>query len=57
MNIFIYIGIIILVVFLYYINIAPKVIIKDECKYNRYGCCNDKLTTKLDQEGTNCRGF
>ncbi len=31
--------------------------IKDECIYNRYGCCNDKLTTKLDQKGTNCRGF
>ena len=57
MNIFIYIGIIILVIFLYYKNITPSVIIKDECKYNRYGCCNDKLTTKLDQDGTNCRGF
>jgi hypothetical protein len=27
------------------------------CKYKRYGCCNDNLTTKLDQNGTNCRGF
>jgi len=27
------------------------------CKFKRYGCCNDNLTTKLDQNGTNCRGF
>ena len=27
------------------------------CLYNRYGCCTDKLTPKLDQNGTNCRGF
>jgi hypothetical protein len=27
------------------------------CLYRRFGCCNDKLTPKLDQEGTNCRGF
>ena len=27
------------------------------CIYKRWGCCNDKLTTKLDQYGTNCRGF
>ena len=29
--------------------------IKDECIYNRHGCCDDNLTTKLDQQGTNCR--
>jgi hypothetical protein len=27
------------------------------CINKRYGCCNDKITPKLDQEGTNCRGF
>lgn len=31
--------------------------IKTECKYRRWGCCNDKLTPKLDPDGTNCRGF
>lgn len=27
------------------------------CLWNRYGCCNDKLTPKLDVWGSNCRGF
>ena len=27
------------------------------CLYNRFGCCPDKLTPRLDQDGTNCRGF
>ena len=31
--------------------------IHDNCLYKRFGCCNDKLTPKLDQDGTNCRGF
>jgi len=31
--------------------------ITDDCRYKRFGCCNDKLTPKLDQDGTNCRGF
>ena len=31
--------------------------IKTNCLYNRYGCCNDKLTPKLDPWGSNCRGF
>jgi hypothetical protein len=31
--------------------------IQNGCLYNRYGCCNDKLTPKLDQFGSNCRGF
>jgi uncharacterized protein YxeA len=32
-------------------------VIEADCKYKRWGCCNDKLTTRLDQDGTNCRGF
>jgi hypothetical protein len=31
--------------------------INDDCKYKRFGCCFDKITTKLDKDGTNCRGF
>ena len=31
--------------------------IQNGCLYNRYGCCNDKLTPKLDSMGSNCRGF
>lgn len=31
--------------------------IKNGCLYKRWGCCPDKLTTKLDPEGSNCRGF
>ena len=27
------------------------------CKWRRYGCCNDKITAKLDVFGSNCRGF
>ena len=27
------------------------------CKYRRFGCCNDKITAKLDFMGSNCRGF
>ena len=28
-----------------------------DCKYQEHGCCNDKLTAKLDYQGSNCRGF
>jgi len=27
------------------------------CYYRRWGCCGDKLTPKLDPQGSNCRGF
>ena len=30
---------------------------KASCLYKRFGCCPDKLTARLDQDGTNCRGF
>ena len=56
--------IIILIVFLllgyyfYTINKEPEFSdINDDCRYKRFGCCNDKLTPRLDQDGTNCRGF
>jgi hypothetical protein len=28
--------------------------IQTGCKYERWGCCNDNLTTKLDYQGSNC---
>ena len=28
--------------------------IKTGCKYNRWGCCSDDLTPKLDFQGSNC---
>ena len=31
--------------------------VKKDCKLTRWGCCNDSLTPKLDQDGSNCRGF
>ena len=49
---------IILLSFIYYfynINKQPTFSnINDNCLYRRFGCCNDKLTPKLDQDGTNC---
>jgi len=27
------------------------------CYWRRWGCCNDKITPKLDIFGSNCRGF
>ena len=32
-------------------------ITKLNCLDTRFGCCNDKITPRLDQRGTNCRGF
>ena len=29
-------------------------IVNTDCKYRRFGCCNDKLTPKLDFQGSNC---
>ena len=65
MNIFIIILIIILIIlilllayYFYTIKKEPDFSdINDGCLYKRFGCCNDKLTPKLDQVGTNCRGF
>ena len=31
--------------------------IQTSCFYKRWGCCKDKITAKLDPEGTNCRVF
>jgi len=31
--------------------------ISDNCLETRWGCCKDKLTPKLDDYGSNCRGF
>ena len=54
--------IILLVIFIYFLtkDFCKEIIfsdINDGCLYKRFGCCDDKLTTKLDQDGTNCRGF
>ena len=31
--------------------------INDNCLYKRFGCCNDKLTPKLDEDGSNCKFY
>lgn len=36
---------------LFYLNIDDKT----TCWYTRFGCCKDKITPKLDQNGTNCK--
>lgn len=51
-----------LIIFIYFLtkDFSKKIVfsdVNDGCLYKRFGCCNDKLTTKLDQDGTNCRGF
>jgi hypothetical protein len=51
-----------LIIFIYFLTQKKKkkIVFSDVnegCLYKRFGCCNDKLTTKLDQDGTNCRGF
>jgi hypothetical protein len=28
--------------------------IQTGCKYTRWGCCKDNLTTRLDPQGSNC---
>lgn len=57
--IFIIIVIIIIVglLYLYWMNNNEPQNINTGCLYKRYGCCKDKLTPKLDQFGSNCRGF
>jgi len=62
MNILIIIIILIILLllgyYIYTINKKPDFSdIDDDCRYKRFGCCNDKLTPRLDQDGTNCRGF
>jgi hypothetical protein len=60
MNIFLIITMIIIILLLlayyfYSIYKQPEFSnINDNCLYRRFGCCNDKLTPKLDQDGTNC---
>jgi hypothetical protein len=57
---FIVISIFIIVFFVkvifYIINIYYPVFtdIKTGCKYNRWGCCKDNITPKLDDQGSNC---
>ncbi len=29
----------------------------DNCKWTRWGCCNDKITPKYDIDGSNCKRF
>ncbi len=28
-----------------------------KCEYRRFGCCTDGITNRLDEFGSNCRGF
>jgi hypothetical protein len=66
----IFIFFIILIIIITYIGIEFKNYIKNYiedniqfnsiqtgCLYKRWGCCPDKLTTKLDPQESNCRGF
>jgi uncharacterized membrane protein len=39
-------------------NNSSKTIIEEKkCIDMRWGCCPDGISTKYDQDGTNCRGF
>lgn len=49
--------IIIILLLAIYNKLQLKQYYQDICKWNRYGCCGDGLTTKLDIQGSNCRGF
>jgi hypothetical protein len=40
-----------------YSNHEFNTIKKIQCLDTRFGCCKDKITPKLDENGTNCRGF
>jgi hypothetical protein len=60
---FIIILIIILIIIIVLVKINSPYYIDNEftdfetgCKPTRYGCCNDKITTKLDTWGSNCYG-
>ena len=60
--IFIILIIIILLYLLYYKflkdqNMTYVSLEETGCLYNRFGCCGDKVTPKLDEQGSNCRGF
>lgn len=47
---------IILIIF-YFTRKNSSDIFTSNCLNKRFGCCNDEITPKLDQIGTNCRGF
>jgi len=59
------IGLIFFILFLFLIllfiiyNIYFRTSKKNECisPCRMYGCCSDKITPKLDEDGSNCRGF
>ena len=64
MTILIIIFLILLIIFIYiiykvyysylYSNHEFNTIGELNCLDTRFGCCNDKITPKLDQKGTNC---
>jgi hypothetical protein len=50
-----------IIIYSVYYKTLPGRISRDEdkiphydCNKSRYGCCNDRITTRLDQNGTNC---
>ena len=52
--------IIVILLLLFFIYITNKsyysnIIDNTTCWYTRFGCCKDKITPKLDQDGTNCK--
>lgn len=39
---------------IFYILWKPKRILHFGCIWNRWGCCQNTIVPKLDQDGTNC---
>ena len=57
---FLFIFILILIVILIFILMNKINVIQKEsvsCYNTRFGCCQDKYTTKQNIHGSNCRGF
>lgn len=57
--IYILIAVIILLIIIYFLTSKYCKEIKfsnveTSCYYTRWGCCKDKITIKLDPDGTNC---
>ena len=58
-NIIIILLIILLIILIafYFVHKNSNNVLNSSCLYKRFGCCNDEITPKLDQTGTNCKGF
>lgn len=51
------IAIITIILLINYLKPIEFTDINTDCKYRRWGCCNDNITPKYDFNGSNCRGF